>query len=289
MDKFIITVPATTANLGEGFDCLGLCLNLYNEYLFEKNQESLLLGFKEYNDINNNLVYYSYKKVFEKLKKELINVKITLKECHIPVSRGLGSSSSCIIAGVLGANLILNNILKEEEIINLCNEIEGHPDNILPAWFGGLTIGFVNNNQVYHQKLEVSTKLFFNILIPNFSLETKIARCALPKELLFSDAIRSLSRACIIPPSFEIGDFKTLKEALDNPLHERYRLPLIKDGINIKNKLINEHLIVLVSGAGPTLLLISDKKINDSLVKDYPDWKQIEVTVCNKGVNYYGI
>lgn len=108
-------MPCSTANLGCGFDCMGLALSLYNTFSFESSDQDMLEGF-ENNEISNNLVIFSYKKAFELLNKNYISCKISMLDCQVPTASGLGSSATCIVAGVLGANYMLKNILSNDEI-----------------------------------------------------------------------------------------------------------------------------------------------------------------------------
>lgn len=137
-----IRVEATSANVCVGFDVLGIALNLYNEFTFEKSDEFKFKGFlPEFSNIKNNMVYDSYIEVFKQLKKEPIPVTIGFNG-DIPVSRGLGSSSSLIVAGVFAANEMLNRPLSKNECFDICARIEGHPDNVAPAIYGGLVASY---------------------------------------------------------------------------------------------------------------------------------------------------
>ena len=142
-----ITVPATTANIGCGFDSLGMALSLYSTFTFDQNDKFVITGCPEKYQNEDNLVITSYKKVFHKLNKEIIPVKLHI-ESQIPVSRGLGSSASCIVAGIWAANCILNHPLTKEECLTIATEIEGHPDNVAPAIYGNLCASFMDD-QVY--------------------------------------------------------------------------------------------------------------------------------------------
>ena len=142
----VVRTFATSANLGPGFDTLGICFNIYNEYSFEQSGDFLLEGFEdEFIDPNNNLIIQSYLKVFKKLNKEIIYIKLKQLVQNIPTSRGLGSSASCIVAGVLIANDMLDNILTIDEVFQISSSIEGHPDNVAPLIFGGMTCSFKND------------------------------------------------------------------------------------------------------------------------------------------------
>ena len=179
----IIRTFATTANIGPGFDAFGLCLDLYNDYSFEISSKYIIEGFDErFSDPKNNLIIQSYEKVFEVLNEPIIPIKLVELVQSIPTSRGLGSSASCILAGVLIANDILHNgnALSDDLIFQIASSIEGHPDNIAPLLFGGLTCSF-KNDKYYTVKSEVSNRLKFTLCIPAFELKTADARKVLPK------------------------------------------------------------------------------------------------------------
>ena len=281
MRKIIIKVPATSANLGVGFDCLGLALNLYNKYQFEEASDFILEGFEEEYS-KDNLVLSSYKRLFSEIDKDPIKVKITQLENNIPCCRGLGSSASCIVAGVIGANFMLGNIYNIDELIDFASMIEGHPDNVLPCFLGGLTSGLSDMGEIIYTKYDVSNKLFFKLLIPNFSLATSVARGALPSEVCFKEAMDNLAKAVSLPLLLSQGDFKALKVATRGGIHEKYRYPLIDGAEKLVYEITDEDNIVLISGAGPTLLVISQ---NDNDIElNNKDWKVVKVKIDKRGV-----
>ncbi len=280
-----IKVPASSANLGCGFDSLGLALKLNNTFIFEKSASFALQGFDS-SKLEDNLVYQSYHYVFEYLKKDVIPVIITLEEAQIPISRGLGSSASCIVAGVYAANYFLDFILSEEACLSIATKIEGHPDNISACALGGLVSCFVKDGIVKTVSYPVSDDIFFYLAIPNFVLSTEIARNALPKKLLISDYVHSLSRAIQLPYAFSRGDIGLLRDLLDDKIHEPYRLPLIKNADKIKGDYKDLDVAIAISGAGPSLLLISKLSLSDMHfnTKKYSDWNLIAVDVSHQGV-----
>lgn len=281
MKKVLIKVPGTSANLGVGFDALGLALDLYNEYLFEESDEYELVNFlDDYKE--DNLVLASYKRVFEVLGEEEIKVRITEVKEDIPVSRGLGSSAACIVAGVVGANNMLGNILDINALIDIATSIEGHPDNVLPCFLGGLTSGFISGGEVYYTNYDISKDLFFTILVPNFPLETKVARNALPEKIDFKDAMDNLAKAVNLPIMIASGDFIGIKKATRGAIHEKYRYPLITGAEKILYEVTDENHVVLISGAGPSLLVISD--IDDEIRISNENFKVIKVKANKKGV-----
>lgn len=258
-----IRVPATTANLGPGFDTLGLALSLYNTFSFEQSDEYVLLGFKEEYINDNNLCLQAYKKVFKKLNKEEIKVSIKLEQ-DIPNCGGLGSSATVIIAGVFGANAMLGDILPEEELINIACEIEGHPDNVIPAIVGSLVSSVkLENGECKYFKYNVSKDLYFNILVPGFSLSTEEMRKCLPLSVSMKDAIYNISRAINIPYALNKGNIEELKLLLKDKLHQDYRLKYIDNAQEVFKWCKENNCIALISGSGASLLIISDYRIEN--------------------------
>ena len=278
-----IKVPATSANLGPGFDTLGLALSLYNTFYFEENNDYVLEGFKEEYNNSNNLCLKSYKEVFKRLNKEAVKVKITLEQ-DIPNCGGLGSSATVIIAGVLGANAMLGNVLSKEELINIACDIEGHPDNIVPAFLGSLTSSVkLEDGKCIYFKYDVSEKLYFNILVPGFSLSTETMRKCLPTSVSMSDAIYNLSRAINVPYAFKEGDIKVLNLLLKDKLHQDYRIKYIENADEVFKWAKENNCIPLISGSGASLLIISDKHIEQS----FEGFELMELKVEKDGVKVW--
>lgn len=279
----IIRTYATSANLGPGFDSFGICLNLYNEYAFEKSTNYEIKEFNEkFSNPSNNLIIKSYEEVFKLLNKNIIPIKLTELVHKIPSSRGLGSSASCIVSGVMIANDILGNILSIDEVFQISSSIEGHPDNVAPLIFGGLTCSF--KNKVFHTiKFKCDESFKFTVCIPSFELKTSVARSVLPKSISMADAVSNISHSVALIKALEIGDMELLKIANVDKLHEAYRLPLINGSNYFKDFAKNNNATCMISGAGPTILLISKDSLNVSL----DDWKIIEQSINNHGAYIY--
>ena len=254
---FSVKVNATSANLCVGFDVLGLALDIKNVFTFEKTDDFEFTGFeKKYCDIKHNLVYDSYIKVFEILNKKPIPVRIGFSG-DIPVSRGLGSSSSLIVGGVFAANHILGEPLSINECFDICAKIEGHPDNVAPAIYGGLVASYKIGDKYYPNLYHVSDKLKFVTIIPPFELSTEMARGVLPHELAYKDIVNNLSRIVNIPRAFGDGDLKLINNLFDDRLHEPYRGKLIKGFDEIKKVCNSNDVALCISGSGSTMLAIS--------------------------------
>ena len=187
--KIKVSVPATSANIGSGFDALGLAVTLYNTVTFEES-EVLDISSADGTRIprgESNLVYRSAKGLFEKVGKQIPPLKITQTN-PIPMARGLGSSSACIIAGLLGANRMLGDVLNTQELLTLATSIEGHPDNVAPALLGGLTSSVFEEGKVYSVKRNVDETLCFAAIVPDYKLLTEAARVQNRFQTLFEFA-----------------------------------------------------------------------------------------------------
>lgn len=263
--SFTVKVPVTTANLGSAFDSAGVALNAYNVFKFEKAEKDELVGFNG-GDITKNLVLISYKKLFEQTGRDYIPVKITMLENEAPSSRGLGSSATCIVAGVLGANNMLKNAYKPAELLKVMTILEGHPDNVAPCYLGGMVLSFVaESGEIMYAKYRVDDSVKFTAFIPPFELSTRKAREVLPKSVDFKAAVYNLSRAAVLGKAFETGDFELIKGAVQDKLHESYRYPLIRGGEQLKAELQKQGYAVTISGAGPTILAIGKTYANAPL------------------------
>jgi len=200
----------------------------------------------------------------------------------VPTSRGLGSSATCIVAGVLAAKYFLGDKVTLDECFQIASQIEGHPDNVAPAMFGGLISSYTKGNEFKYVKYDVSDKLMFNVFVPPFELETHASRGVLPKELGYKDIVFNTSRMANIPYAMQTGNLELLIDMLNDKMHEPYRLPLINGSKEIRDIAHNNNCAFALSGAGPSLLIISDKNIN-SLFTQYTDWKMFNLQIGNNG------
>lgn len=257
-----IKVPATSANLGSGFDSLGLALDMYNEvYMEEADEISIMtLDKTKIPCDQNNLIYASAKILYEECGKKIPGMRIKQLN-NIPMSRGLGSSSACIIAGLLGANRFLGNPLDKHDLINLAAKIEGHPDNTTPALTGGLVASAIDAGKVYSVTVPVSKGISFAVMIPPFELKTELARKALPDKYTRQDAVFNLSRSALMTASLFSGSMENLRVAVSDKIHQPYRFSLIK-GADYVFRISYElgSFGTYISGAGPTIISIVDQK-----------------------------
>lgn len=259
--KIKVSVPATSANVGSGFDALGLAVTLYNTATFEES-DVLDISAADGTRIpkgESNLIYRSAKTLFDRVGKKLPPLKI-VQTNPIPLARGLGSSSACIIAGLLGANRMLGDVLDKQELLTLATAIEGHPDNVAPALLGGLTSSVFEDGQVYSVKRDVDQSLCFAAFVPDYKLLTEAARAALPKTVPHKDAVYNLSRAALLPAAFCEGRHDLLSIATEDRLHQPYRLPLMPGAAEVF-AIAKEcgAKAVYVSGAGSTVMAVAER------------------------------
>ena len=226
-----VTVPATSANVGAGFDALGLALSMHNVFTFEQADRIHITSVDDTHVPGgpNNLVYRSARAVYDQLGVPLKGLRITQRN-DIPMARGLGSSSACIVAGLLGANALLGRPLTQRQMLTLATAIEGHPDNVAPAMLGGFVSSVYDEGLVYTVKKDIDPDLAFAAFVPDFRLLTTKARAALPEMVSHKDAVYNLSRAALATAAFCDGDYGLLGVATKDALHQRYRLPLIEGG-----------------------------------------------------------
>ncbi|MBO5447556.1 homoserine kinase [bacterium] len=280
--KVSVKVPATSANLGPGFDCMGIALPIYNTVTIE---ETVLPGTGvEINVIadsdaidpmslshipldENSIIYKAVELLYNSIGQTPSELKITIHS-SIPVTRGLGSSSSVIVGALLAANELLGRPADEAALLSIATEIEGHPDNVAPAILGGLIIAAQEDDgSVTYRKLEWPEEWAITVCVPDFELATEIARSVLPKEVPMKDAIFNAQRLAMLMYAVNTKDSELMKTALKDRLHQPYRMKLIPglDKIMDNLKHIEDVLGCVISGAGSTILVISKKNDLDKI------------------------
>ena len=271
MEKVTIRVPATTANLGPGFDAFGCALRLYTDVTFEETESGLeITGCDEEFTGPDNLAYVSYCAVLASLSEEVKGVKIHI-DAHIPVCRGLGSSAALLVAGAMGANVLRGNRLSTQGLLNITNAMEGHPDNLAPAFFGGLTASMVDNGLPVAVNFPLHPDWEFLALIPDFNMPTVKARAVLPEQVSRADAIYNIAHGALVLKALELGDEKLLRNAMQDKLHQPYRKHMMEDYETIEGIARTAGAAFCLSGAGPTLLCITrDKTLKEKLQKKLP-------------------
>ena len=254
MKRVTIRVPATTANLGPGFDAFGCALSLYTDVTFEEMEEGLeITGCPEEFTGPDNLVYTSYCAVLNTMSEEVRGVKSHI-DAHIPICRGLGSSAALLVAGAMGANVLRGNKLSTQGLLNITNAMEGHPDNLAPAFYGGLTASMVDGGLPVSVSFPLHPDWEFLALVPDFDLPTPLARSVLPEQVSRADAIYNIAHGALVLKALELGDEKLLRNAMQDKLHQNYRKKLIPDYEKIEALVRTTGAAFCLSGAGPTLL-----------------------------------
>ena len=255
-----IQIPATSANLGAGFDALGLALSYYN-YVNMEEADGIFISSLDNTPVpqdESNLVYHTAKTLFDICGKPFHGLKIEQLN-NIPMARVLGSSSACIIAGLVGANTLMGSPLGLDDLVNLSAQIEGHPDNTAPALLGGIVTAVFDGRTVHWVKQEVFTTLKFVVVIPDFELKTEKARACLPKEISHKDAVYNLSRAALFSASLLTGKYENLRTAVHDRLHQPYRMELIPHGREVFDTAYSLGAYAsYLSGAGPAIMAIVD-------------------------------
>jgi homoserine kinase len=258
-----VSVPATTANLGPGFDTFGMALTIYDELDVEAvdgggvTVEVHGVGEGEVPTDENNLVARSLLFAANKVGQELPGLKLTAHN-SIPHGRGVGSSGAAIVAGVMAAKGLLEGIVdfSEDLLLQIATEIEGHPDNIAPSLFGGLTIAWMADGTPRSKKLAVHRGVSLMVAIPEEStMSTQLARSLQPETVPHEDAIFNLSRSALLIAAM-LDSPGLLFEATEDRLHQNYRASAMKDTDQMIKALRQEGLAAVVSGAGPSVLVL---------------------------------
>ncbi len=294
--KIKVRVPATSANMGPGFDSMGIALNLYNHVTVEDMGTGLVIDIPD--DITSkflakderNLVYVSMKSVFDKVAYHPRGLHIVL-ENNIMVTRGLGSSSAGIISGLVAANEMTGRQLSKDDLLSMAAEIEGHADNVTPALLGGFTINVKQDNSIKYVKTDVKDDLRFAAFVPDFFLQTKKARSVLPRSVSMKDAVYNTGRSALLAASIISGKYDNIRAAVGDKLHQRYRKRLIPGMDDIfKYSYQNNALGVYLSGAGPTIVSIIhgdnrefENKMRTFLSENMQNWQLYMLRADNCG------
>ena len=287
-----LRVPASTANVGSGFDSIGIALALHNYVEFEECDHIVIESVDDIPKGDSNLIVSTIADTYERVGRPFKGVHL-IQENNVPMSRGLGSSSTCIAAGVTIADYMMGGILSLNDKVDIAALIEGHPDNVAPALMGGFVAAVMDNGHViYQQKALSRDELCFIAVVPNFMVSTHDAREALPKTYTLGDSVYNLSRSSLCTAAFLTGNYDLLKVATKDKLHQQYRLQLVKGGEEIMAQMLKLGAFsATVSGAGPTLLAIvpaDDNSVHTGLVgfiaREYPEYRVLRLYADNKGV-----
>lgn len=278
-----ISVKATTANLGPGFDCLGLALDIENKVRFIESD----MDFFD----KNNMIYQAAKRIFDLSGKTMPPIKIE-QEINIPICRGLGSSAACIAAGCMAGNILSGAKMSLDELIEIGTEIEGHPDNIVPAFLGGFTVSIREGKKVVYFRKEAHKGFKYAVMYPEYTLPTVEARKVLPKEISLADGVFNISRASLFTAAMITGDGELLKYACKDKLHQPYRKNLVPGFDEIIDKAQSSGALAgFLSGAGPTIIAILptdnmgfEADMKEHLKKINGNWTLKIVKASNEGV-----
>lgn len=294
-----VKVPATTANMGPGFDCLGAALAIYNIIEVEETNAGLTIEIHDGSGDSiptdeTNLVYQAMKQVFDQAGYSPKGLRIVLTN-NIPLTRGLGSSAACIAGGMTAANVLAGNPLGMQQIIDMAVKMEGHPDNTLPALMGGITVACMEGEKVHYVKMTPPDKLKCAVMIPDFQLSTTQARNILPKTVSMMDAVHNVGRASLLVASLFTGNMENLMAATQDRLHQPYRKTLIPhwDEITSGAKRLGA-CGVFLSGAGPTVIALLDGRYDEflkemqSILDGFEEHWEIQIVdICKEGIKVY--
>lgn len=258
-----VQVPATTANLGPGFDCLGMALELHNVIEMVPTSRGLTIevcgeGTADIPRDESNLVFQAARCLFQHVGFAMSGLRLRLLN-QIPVARGLGSSTSAIVGGVIAANLLTGGKLSVRELINIASSIEGHQDNVVPAVLGGIVVSVQSDGEIKYLKIEPPNGLKGVVAVPDFTLVTKTSREIIPAQVAFQDAAFNVGRVALLVAALQQGDLGLLGVAMEDRLHQSFRSPLIP---GLKKVLAAAKLAgargVTLSGAGPSVIAFAD-------------------------------
>ncbi len=289
-----VRVPATSANMGTGFDSFGVALGLYNTISVKKIESGLVIrNFGKGNFSSggeNNLIYRAMKMVFDRVGYEPGGLSI-YQRSSIPQTRGLGSSSACIIAGMTAANALSGKKLSYEEILELAAQMEGHPDNVAPALYGGFCVAVKTDSGVVLEKIKPSGNLRFVAMIPQYVVKTRESRRVLPEMISYKDAGHNIARASGLAVAMALGRYDNLKEYVDDRLHQPYRAAYIEGLYDIFEKGYELGAKALyLSGSGPTIMAMTNDDNHDFFVgmKDYFKREGMEYSINNLRLDNVG-
>ncbi|WP_017872791.1 homoserine kinase [Candidatus Caldatribacterium saccharofermentans] len=272
--KLRVCVPATSANLSCGFDVLGLALDLTYKVEVETTEErSFFLhhrgeGEGEVPQDERNLFFVAVRETWERLGFEGVGLRVCATN-GIPIARGLGSSAACIVAGVMVANALCGGKLKVEEMLELAVALEGHPDNVIPAFVGGFTIALREEGRVFYQRFSFPPLFSLFVLIPDYTLSTEVMRGVLPASYPREDVVFSLSHLAFLLGSLFTRDREGFFRALEDRIHEPYRGKYVVGFPEVKEYVKGKGLgNVVISGSGPTLLLVLSRPLEEEEKKE---------------------
>lgn len=290
-----VRIPATSANLGPGFDTLGMALSFYDEYQAEVIDSGLEIvvegeGVGEVATDAGNLIYKTIQHVFQKVGERVPALRIS---CHnqIPHGRGMGSSGAAVAGGVMLASGLLSQkrSFSEQDLLEFATDIEGHPDNVAPALFGGLTIAWKDESGPHHKKLIAHRGISPLVFVPPHQMSTKLARSLQPESVPHTDAVFNLSRSALLVAALTQSP-ELLFAATEDRLHQNYRASAMPETSALVAQLRAAGHPAVVSGAGPSVLVLEpspqDRLSAIAIAKEnFPHWKALTLAVDYKGAS----
>lgn len=273
-----VRVPGTTANCGPGFDAVGIACTIYNDLELTLSQEAGIAlavsgegaGFIPAD--SSNVVVKAIQMVLNRTGQQYPGIKLNMVN-NIPLARGLGSSAAAIVGGLVAANEITGGRLTKQEILDMATALEGHPDNVAPAIFGGITISIMENGTAKYLRFLPPNEFSMVAVIPEFNLSTKAARKVLPKSVPFADAVFNVSRTALLIGSLCTGELNHLLHALEDRLHQPYREQLIPGMAQVLTAARQAGALgAALSGAGPCLLAFTTSdsdEVGQAMVKAF--------------------
>lgn len=284
-----VTVPATSANLGIGYDTLGMAVSLYAHFTFDHADTLTITGCPEEFQNEDNMVYQAFVQALDAWGLEPFPISIHI-ETDIPVARGLGSSSTCVVAGIMGAAALARRAVTRDELVALAARMEGHPDNVAPALLGAAVCSFTPTGELPRcLRYEVSGRLRFVTIIPPYEVHTSEARKVVPQEVPLSTAVWQMGRIAGLTRGLETGNTDLIAAANDDRLQEPYRRALIPDYEAIRATCLEGGAKTLwISGSGSTLMAVTDdtivaKFLQVRLREQFPDCETHILTCDNAG------
>ncbi len=282
--EFSLKLPGSTANLGPGYDALGLALGIYNRVTVrtidaEKHRIRLCgCGCGELPLDGSNLFFQAAETLAERLDLKLPRIEAEMT-VGIPLARGLGSSSTAIVGGVVAANRLLDDPLSRAQLLDVATEMEGHPDNVSPCLYGGFTVSMMSDGHVTCVHAEPPPELRTVVVIPDFQLKTQDARDALPDEVSHRDATFNVGRSSVLTAAMLQGDLDAVGAAMQDRMHQPYRAALIPNYDAVTAAAIEAGALgVALSGAGPSLFAITKEEtstVGEAMVRV---WEQNGIT-----------
>jgi len=287
-----ISVPATSANLGPGFDTLGLAISLHNQVIIKpsKFHSVSLRGEGSNNPVlkDNNMFIAIFNDFYHNLSHKKRHFRFEFSN-EIPLSRGLGSSSAVIVSAIASAYAIEGIKLEKDKLLNLALAYENHPDNITPAVMGGFNVATVQDNEVKYIKKNMPNNLKSIVVIPNRPMSTQLSRKALPYKYSKEDAIFNISHSSLLTAAFISQDWEMLRTASLDKIHQKYRMKQMPELFDVqKTSLKNGSLMSTLSGSGSTLFSLCYKedaqRLERELKKKFPHFKVLSCNFDNDGV-----